>query len=121
MLQSLPEIPLHLRWLHASNCKRLRSLPEIPLFLEELDTSILEKLSKYPHEVRPRIRERMSMKFTNCLKLNEEANKKILADLLQRIQHMAVVSLRPFHEEVPNSPSLSILSLSLCVCSHRYI
>lgn len=49
MLLSLPELSLSLKWLDASNCKRLQSLPEIPSSLEEVDESVFEKLSKHSH------------------------------------------------------------------------
>ncbi|KAH9726980.1 Disease resistance-like protein DSC1 [Citrus sinensis] len=97
-LQSLPELPLHLEVLLATNCKRLQSLPEIPSCLEELDASVLEKLSKHSFGEEYRIWS-IKFNFTNCLKLmNEEANKKNLADSRLRIQHMAIASLRLFWE-----------------------
>ncbi|KAH9726986.1 Disease resistance-like protein DSC1 [Citrus sinensis] len=87
-LKSLPELPFGLCFLDARNCKQLQSLPEIPSCLEELgeiDTSILEILSNHS---------RIYFNFINCLKLNDKANKKILADSKLRIQRMAIASLR---------------------------
>lgn len=66
MLQSLPELPVRLRYLVARNCKRLQSLPELPSCLQELDASI-SKPSEYGED-------KIEFLFTNCLKLNEEAN-----------------------------------------------
>ncbi|KAH9782999.1 Disease resistance-like protein DSC1 [Citrus sinensis] len=87
-LKSLPELPFGLCFLDARNCKQLQSLPEIPSCLEELeeiDTSILETLSNHS---------RIYFNFIDCLKLNDKANKKILADSKLRIQRMAIASLR---------------------------
>ncbi|KAH9783039.1 Disease resistance-like protein DSC1 [Citrus sinensis] len=87
-LKSLPELPFGLCFFDARNCKQLQSLPEIPSCpeeLQEIDTSILETLSNHS---------RIYFNFINCLKLNDKANKKILADSKLRIQRMAIASLR---------------------------
>lgn len=103
MLQSLPELPLFLSHLDASNCKRLQSLPEISPCLEELDISILEKLSKATFPMKHDC-SLMQFEFQNCWELNEN---KILADSELRIRHMAIASLRLFYEnEQLNCPSI---------------
>ncbi|KAK9200671.1 hypothetical protein WN944_015869 [Citrus x changshan-huyou] len=107
MLQSLPDLPLRLKWLDATDCKRLQSLPQIASCLEELDSSVLEKLSKHSHEYKnyfwlnswwDKDSSSIEFMFSNCLKLNKNANNKNLADSQVRIQHMAIASLRLFYE-----------------------
>ncbi|KAH9727013.1 Disease resistance-like protein DSC1 [Citrus sinensis] len=107
MLQSLPELPPRLKWLDATDCKRLQSLPQIASCLEELDSSVLEKLSKHSHEYKnyfwlnswwDKDSSSIEFMFSNCLKLNKNANNKNLADSQVRIQHMAIASLRLFYE-----------------------
>ncbi|GAY32872.1 hypothetical protein CUMW_274300 [Citrus unshiu] len=100
MLQSLSELPLFLEMLIASNCKRLQSLPELPLCPQELDTSIMETLSM-PFEQSSRIF--MNFNFSNCPKLNENGNIKILADSKERIQDMIVQSLKLCQQAFRNS------------------
>ncbi|KAH9783002.1 Disease resistance-like protein DSC1 [Citrus sinensis] len=111
-LKSLPELPFGLCFLDARNCKQLQSLPEIPSCLEELeeiDTSILETLSNHS---------RIYFNFIDCLKLNDKANKKILADSKLRIQRMAIASLRLSMYVKVFSFTLSLLSpLSLLITS----
>ena len=113
MLLSLPELPLFLEDLEARNCKRLQFLPEILSCLEELDASMLEKPPKTSHVDEFWTEEMLSIKFkfTNCLKLNEKAYNKILADSKLTIQRMAIASLRLFDEKVCNPLSFSSLSL----------
>ncbi|KAJ4723403.1 Disease resistance protein (TIR-NBS-LRR class) family [Melia azedarach] len=96
MLQSLPELPVGLDYLQAKNCKRLQSLPELPSRLDELDASILDKLFKNSGK---RFQDNSKFEFTNCMKLNENANNNVLADSQLRIQHMATTSLRKFYEQ----------------------
>lgn len=97
MLQSIPELPVHLSHIEARNCKQLQSLPELPLCPEELDTSILESLSK--HFRLTASRRLTYFMFTNCLKLNKKGNN-ILEDSQQRIQHMVVALLRQFQQKI---------------------
>ncbi|GAY69021.1 hypothetical protein CUMW_268730, partial [Citrus unshiu] len=117
MLRSLPELPLCLQLLNARNCNRLQSLPEIPLCLQELDASVLEKLSKPSPGLR-RVggleSQPIHFVFTNCLKLNGKANKKILADSLLIIRRMAIASLRRGYEKAINM-KISALRGSLIV------
>ncbi|XP_024043070.1 disease resistance-like protein DSC1 [Citrus clementina] len=108
MLQSLPELPLRLRFLRARNCKLLQSLPEIRSPLEELDASVLEKLSKYSHNPTGGNTLEISLRFTNCLKLNEKANNRILADSRLRIQHMTIALLRRIDETAKNKKGLEL-------------
>ncbi|GAY44839.1 hypothetical protein CUMW_084960 [Citrus unshiu] len=113
------ELPLCLQSLNASNCNRLQSLPEIPSCLQELDTSVLEKLSKPSPDLRqwaPGHLEAYPVYFwfINCLKLNGNANNKILADSLLIIRRMAIASLRLGYEKAINE-KLSELWGSLIV------
>ena len=122
MLQSIPELPLRLQILDANRCVRLQSLPEIPSCLEELDASLLEKLSKHFFQDEDDILS-VGFWFCNCLKLDEEANDKNLADSQLRIQHMAIASFRLFYDledEVRNSISVapSFLRSSLPLSLH---
>ncbi|KAH9727006.1 ADP-ribosyl cyclase/cyclic ADP-ribose hydrolase [Citrus sinensis] len=108
-LRSLPELPLCLESLKARNCKGLQSLPEIPSCLQELDASVLEKLSKHSPDRSIKWRYKTStiyFEFTNCLELNGKANNKILADSRLRIQHLAIASLRLGYEKT-NEEKLS--------------
>ncbi|KAH9782987.1 ADP-ribosyl cyclase/cyclic ADP-ribose hydrolase [Citrus sinensis] len=107
MLQSLPELPLRLRRLRAGNCKLLQSLPEIRSSVEELDASVPENLSKYSNNPRVVYPTEISHQFTNCLKLNEKANNRILADLRLRIQHMTIALLRRLDERVKNKKRIA--------------
>lgn len=119
-LQSLPELPLLLKWLKASDCRRLQSLPEIPSCLEELDASVPEKLSKHSLE-NDSLKDSSSINFlfTNCSKLmSEEANKKNLVDSQIRIQHMVIASLRLF--KVWNSLSLWSFFLLPYIRNHDF-
>lgn len=95
--------------LDASNCEQLQSLPELPSCLGVLDTSVLQTL--YNHS-RGSILADLQFKFDNCLKLNEKANKSIQEDLQQRIQHLAIASLRLFYEKAHNSLSLALYLLN---------
>ncbi|KAH9782918.1 ADP-ribosyl cyclase/cyclic ADP-ribose hydrolase [Citrus sinensis] len=119
MLRSLPELPLCLQELDATNCNRLQSLPEIPSCLQELDASVLEKLSKPSPDLRQWATGLLESQpiyfgFTNCLKLNGKANNKILADSQLRIRHVAIASLRLGYEKAINE-KLSELRGSLIV------
>ncbi|XP_024043283.1 disease resistance-like protein DSC1 [Citrus clementina] len=91
MLQSLSELPLFLEMLIASNCKRLQSLPKLPSWPQELDRSIMEIL---PVPLKQSSRVSTNFNFSNCLKLNENRNIKILADSKERMQYMIVQSLK---------------------------
>ncbi|KAH9783786.1 Disease resistance-like protein DSC1 [Citrus sinensis] len=91
MLQSLSELPLFLEMLTASNCKRLQSLPKLPSWPQELDRSIMEIL---PVPLKQSSRVSTNFNFSNCLKLNENRNIKILADSKERMQDMIVQSLK---------------------------
>ncbi|KAL9436700.1 hypothetical protein AB3S75_022698 [Citrus x aurantiifolia] len=91
MLQSLSELPLFLELLIASNCKRLQSLPKLPSWPQELDRSIMEIL---PVPLKQSSRVSTNFNFSNCLKLNENRNIKILADSKERMQDMIVQSLK---------------------------
>ncbi|KAH9727027.1 Disease resistance-like protein DSC1 [Citrus sinensis] len=99
-LQSIPELPLSLKWLDASNCERLQTFPEISSYLEEVDASVLERLSKHYRRLHNYSRygprdSSIEFWFNNCLKLNEKAkNNNNLADTQRRIRHMAIASLR---------------------------
>lgn len=77
-------------------------MPDITSSVEDLDASLLKKLSKFSHENEDKLwtRQRSSIdfRFTNCLKLDEEANNKNLADSQLRIKHMAIASLGRFYE-----------------------
>ncbi|KAH9783007.1 Disease resistance-like protein DSC1 [Citrus sinensis] len=106
-LQSIPELPLSLKWLDASNCERLQTFPEISSYLEEVDASVLERLSKHYRRLHDYSRysprdSSIEFWFNNCLKLNEKAkNNNNLADTQLRIRHMAIASLRlPYELEV---------------------
>ncbi|KAH9726939.1 Disease resistance-like protein DSC1 [Citrus sinensis] len=48
MLQSLPELPLCLKYLHLRDCKMLQSLPALPLCLESLDLRDCNMLRSLP-------------------------------------------------------------------------
>lgn len=96
MLQSLPELPLQLKFLQAKDCKQLQSLPEIPSCLEMVDVCKLETLCELPQSFLEFGTEFM---FTNCLNLNKSACNK-LTDLQLRVQHMATASLRLCYEKV---------------------
>ncbi|KDO36018.1 hypothetical protein CISIN_1g042875mg, partial [Citrus sinensis] len=48
MLQSLPALPLCLKYLHLTGCNMLRSLPELPLCLQELDATNCNRLQSLP-------------------------------------------------------------------------
>lgn len=98
MLRSLPELPLRLNYLIANNCNQLQYLPQLPSCLEELDGSELEILSECCS--RGFSLHGVDFVFTNCLKLNQQADNKALADSKIRIQHMATASLRLFYKEV---------------------
>ena len=118
-LQSIPELPLSLKWLDASNCERLQTFPEISSYLEEVDASVLERLSKHYRRVDDYWRyaprdSSIEFWFYNCLKLNEKAkNNNNLADTQLRIRHMAIASLRlPYELKVVVRYSLSF-ALSL--------
>ncbi|KAH9783011.1 Disease resistance-like protein DSC1 [Citrus sinensis] len=107
-LQSIPELPLSLKWLDASNCERLQTFPEISSYLEEVDASVLERLSKHYRRLHDYSRysprdSSIEFWFNNCLKLNEKAkNNNNLADTQLRIRHMAIASLRlPYELEEP--------------------
>lgn len=104
MLQSLPELPLGLCQLEASNCKQLQSFPEIPSCLEELHASLLEKLSDQAHGSISLTRQGM-LKFDNCLKLNE---RSVWAYFQQRA-HIAMLS--QFYEKEYREPC----ALSICL------
>ncbi|XP_024043076.1 LOW QUALITY PROTEIN: disease resistance-like protein DSC1 [Citrus clementina] len=105
-LQSIPELPLSLKWLDASNCERLQTFPEISSYLEEVDASVLERLSKHYRRLHDYSRysprdSSIEFWFNNCLKLNEKAKNNNLADTQLRIRHMAIASLRlPYELEV---------------------
>ncbi|KAH9724844.1 ADP-ribosyl cyclase/cyclic ADP-ribose hydrolase [Citrus sinensis] len=94
-LQSLPELPLLLVMLGASDCKRLQFLPELTACLEELDVSILQALSNRTGERLSKHMSPVQLIFANCLKLNEST----WADLQKRIRHMIIASLRLFYEK----------------------
>ncbi|KAH9727001.1 ADP-ribosyl cyclase/cyclic ADP-ribose hydrolase [Citrus sinensis] len=105
-LQSIPELPLSLKWLDASNCDRLQTFPEISSYLEEVDASVLERLSKHYRRLHDYSRysprdSSIEFWFNNCLKLNEKAKNNNLTDTQLRIRHMAIASLRlPYELEV---------------------
>ncbi|KAH9726816.1 Disease resistance-like protein DSC1 [Citrus sinensis] len=107
MLQSLPELPLQLKFLQAKDCKQLQSLPEIPSCLEMVDVCKLETLYELPQSFLEFGTEFM---FTNCLNLNKSACNK-LTDSQLRVQQMATASLRLCYEKKFRTPH----GISICL------
>ncbi|XP_044509967.1 disease resistance-like protein DSC1 [Mangifera indica] len=106
MIQSLPELPVCLRFLDARNCKKLQSLPHLPSRLEELNADelelVFERCCQFAYS-------RIEFIFTNCLQLNQKACNSILVDSQLQLQHMSSKSLRLCHEKVyEKTPSTSL-------------
>ncbi|KAK9200669.1 hypothetical protein WN944_015867 [Citrus x changshan-huyou] len=104
-----------LRLENSRNCKLLQSLPEIRSPLEEPDASVLEKLSKYSHNPTGGNTPEISLGFTNCLKLNEKANNRILADSRLRIQHMIIALPRQLDERAKNKEDFELRACTIAL------
>ncbi|ESR55455.1 hypothetical protein CICLE_v10024552mg, partial [Citrus x clementina] len=95
-----------LEFLDLSNCNSLQSLPELPLRLKRLNASDCERLQscqRFHHLYTRSFEEEnvissIQFWFNNCSKLDAESNNKNLADSQLRIQHMAIASFRLFYE-----------------------
>ncbi|GAY44821.1 hypothetical protein CUMW_084800 [Citrus unshiu] len=83
--------------------------------LEELGASVLEKLSKYSHNPTGGNTLEISLRFTNCLKLNEKANNRILADSRLRIQHMIIALLRQLDERAKNKEDFELRACTIAL------
>ncbi|KAJ0025831.1 hypothetical protein Pint_07385 [Pistacia integerrima] len=93
MLQSLPELPLHLRSFQAPYCKQLVSFT-LPRGIEELNEAEFEIASKRCYKIQ---RSFSVFIFTHSKKLNH--NHNLLAELRFGIESLAIASIKRCCEE----------------------
>ncbi|RXH87756.1 hypothetical protein DVH24_034656 [Malus domestica] len=113
LIKSLPtsiKRAFRMRWLRLTNCKSLQTLPELPLLhsLEAHGCTSLKTVSSSrtalaqgwdDYEVIRGLPE--ELKFSNCVKLDENAWSNIMADVLIRIVRMATaLSILRVQDEV---------------------
>nr|XP_017190327.2 disease resistance-like protein DSC1 [Malus domestica] len=113
LIKSLPtsiKRAFQMRWLRLTNCKSLQTLPELPLLhsLEAHGCTSLKTVSSSrtalaqgwdDYEVIRGLPE--ELKFSNCVKLDENAWSNIMSDVLIRIVRMAIaLSILRVQDEV---------------------
>lgn len=95
MIRSLPELPLCLNYLNASDCKRLQSLPKISSCLETPSNQTLG--NRYLP---------VMFKFVNCVKLHKGTERNFFANFQRRV-HNALPGI--LHRKVGTGFSASLL------------
>ncbi|WZZ88099.1 hypothetical protein YC2023_116678 [Brassica napus] len=114
-IETLPERfnQLHnLKWFDLKYCKMLKSLPTLPQNLQYLDAHECESLETLANPLTPlTVGERIHSMFifTNCQKLNQDAQECLVGHARVKSQLMANASVKRYYRVIVSSPPSTLL------------